>query len=138
MKILPLTPLQYSTARYNQPSVKNPIKAVETTGTNGIMYAYQDYNINFTGRTPEDFYAQDFNRENMPRTMKDYLDQDYVERQHIPPEQMMKEVFKFIDLADDLEDVKNIYPREDLFKNLHENHIKSRKGILSEIKIEHN
>ncbi|MBR6301326.1 hypothetical protein IKR55_01165 [bacterium] len=135
MKILPLTPIQYSAVKNNQSPVKNPIQATETTGSVGIMFGYRDYNINFTGRTPEDFYAQDFNRENMPRTMKDYLDYDYVERQHIPPEQMMKEVFKFIELADNLEDVKNIYPKEDLFRNLHENHIKSRKGILSEIKV---
>ncbi len=135
MKILPLTPIQYSAVKNNQSPVKNPVKATETTGSVGIRFGYRDYNINFTGRTPEDFYAQDFNRENMPRTMKDYLDYDYVERQHIPPEQMMKEVFKFIELADNLEDVKNIYPKEDLFKNLHENHIKSRKGILSEIKV---
>lgn len=95
---------------------------------------YKDYNISFTGRTPEDFYAQDFNRNNMPITMRDYLDYDYQTRQHIPPEQMMGEVFKYLDLADDFEDVKGVYPHEDLFRNLHENQTNSRKGILSEIK----
>lgn len=100
-----------------------------------VPFAYRDYNISFTGRTPEDFYSQDFNRNNMPRTMRDYLDYDYINRQHIPPEQMMKEVFKYIEIADNFSDVKSIYSNEDLFKNLHENKVNSRKGILSEIKV---
>ena len=98
-------------------------------------FAYQDFNISFTGRTPEDFYAQDFKRDNMPQTMKDYLDFDYENRCHIPPEQMMKEVYKYLEIADNFADVKSIYPNESLFKNLHESNIKSRKGILSEIKV---
>ena len=64
------------------------------------IHAYKDFNIMFTGRTPENFYAQDFNRNNMPSSMKEYLDYNYEERQHIPPEQMMREVFKYIELAD--------------------------------------
>ena len=47
------------------------------------IHAYKDFNIKFTGRTPENFYAQDFNRNNMPSSMKKYLDYDYEERQHI-------------------------------------------------------
>lgn len=96
-------------------------------------FAYRDYNISFTGRTPEDFYAQDFNRDNMPSTMKDYLFVDYENRQHIPPEQMMREVFKYIEIADNFADVKSIYPNEELFANLHENRKKSRKDVISEI-----
>ena len=135
MKILPLT------SSYNYGYLKKSNNSSHQTSnpveykTGEIKFAYRDYNINFTGRTPEDFYAQDFNRENMPRTMKDYLYYDYENRQHIPPEQMMKEVFKYIEIADNFDDVKNIYPKETLFNNLHENNIKSRKGVLSEIKV---
>ena len=80
------------------------------------MFAYQDFNISFAGRTPEDFYAQDFNRENMPDTMKEYLNYDYEQRQHIPPEQMMRDAFKYIEIADNFDDVKDIYPNEKLIK----------------------
>lgn len=99
------------------------------------ILAYQDFNINFTGRTPENFYAQDFNRNNMPVSMREYLDYDYETRQHIPPEQMMREVFKYIEIADNFSDVKNIYPNEDLFKNLHQNNVKGKTSILAEIKM---
>ena len=99
------------------------------------MFAYQDFNISFAGRTPEDFYAQDFNRENMPDTMKEYLNYDYEQRQHIPPEQMMREAFKYIEIADNFDDVKDIYPNEKLFNSLHDNYQNNRTSILGEIKI---
>lgn len=99
------------------------------------IHVYKDFNINFTGRTPENFYAQDFNRNNMPSSMKEYLEYDYQTRQHIPPEQMMREVFKYLNLADNFEDVKNVYPNEELFSNLHENNKKNKTSILAEIKI---
>ena len=98
------------------------------------VHAYQDFGISFTGRTPENFYEQDFNRNNMPQSMKEYLDYDYETRQHIPPEQMMNEVFKYINVADNFEDVKNVYPNEDLFKNLHENKSRNISSVLYEIK----
>ncbi len=99
------------------------------------IFAYQDFNINFTGRTPEDFYAQDFNRNNMPRTMKSYLDYDYEQRQHIPPEQMLQEAFKYLNYAKDFNEVKELYPDEELFENLHPMSKNVKKGILSEIKV---
>lgn len=97
--------------------------------------AYRDYNITFCARTPEDFYAQEFNRNNMPSTMKDYLFLDYENRQHIPPEQMMREVFKYLEIADNFTDVKSIYPNEELFANLHENHTNSRTDTVFEIEM---
>ncbi len=105
------------------------------TTQNLKSFAYLDFNINFTGRTPENFYQQEFNKKNMPDSMKEYLNVDYNTRKHIPPEQMMNEVFKYIELADKLEDVKEIYPNEKLFKSLHENHQQNRTSILGEIKL---
>lgn len=137
MKILPITPQIYSLGKSNEKKQDSAIKQVINPIEEQKMkvFAYQDYGVSFTGRTPEDFYAQDFNRNNMPKTMKDYLDFDYEQNQHIPPEQMMREVFKYIEMAEDFDQVKNLYPNEDLFRNLHENNIQSRKGILSEIKV---
>lgn len=98
------------------------------------VHAYQDFGISFTGRTPENFYKQDFNRNNMPISMKEYLEYDYENRQHIPPEQMMNEVFKYLNIANNFSDVKSVYPNEDLFKNLHENKSRNISSVLYEIK----
>ena len=129
-----LTPI--NTYFYNNKKIHNKTNQNATNPqisyTN--VHAYQDFGISFTGRTPENFYEQDFNRNNMPQSMKEYLDYDYETRQHIPPEQLMKEVFKYIDLADNFEDVKNVYPNEDLFKNLHENKSRNISSVLYEIK----
>ena len=74
------------------------------------MNAYQDFRINFRGRTPENFYAQEFNVRHMPERMKEYLNQDYETRKHIPPQQIMSESFKYLEAADNFSDVKSIYP----------------------------
>lgn len=103
--------------------------------TNPIINSYKDFNINFRGRTPENFYEQDFNVNNMPKEMKKYLYTDYENRKHIPPEQIMNEVFKYISIANNVEDAKELYPNEELFSNLHEASLKNRSGILSDIKL---
>ena len=123
-----VTDTKYNTANSVQVS-ENPLNSKSYK-----MFAYQDYNVTFGGRTPEDFYAQDFNRNNMPSTMKAYLNYDYEQRQHIPPEQMMSEVFKYLEIADNFEEVKSLYPNEELFKNLHPSKLNARKTVLSEIK----
>ena len=132
-KINQFTPLHniVNNKRQNNQNAQNPITQNSTTRP---VFAYQDFNISFSGRTPEDFYAQDFNRNNMPSSMKEYLDYDYETRQHIPPEQMMGEVFKYLNLADNFEDVKSVYPNEELFQNLHENKSRNISSILYEIK----
>lgn len=100
---------------------------------------YRDFNINFGDRlfrSPENFFEQDFNRENMPDTMKDYLFENYEDRQHIPPAQMMKIIFNDINYAKTLEEVKDLYPDEELFANLHSmSNKKYREGILAEINL---
>lgn len=75
MKILPLTPLNLQSADYRKNNYSKNITSPSDIcpSKNYTGFAYRDYNISFTGRTPEDFYAQDFNRNNMPSTMKDYL-----------------------------------------------------------------
>lgn len=124
--------------KHNKNSNKKSTQITYTSQINSQkinFYTYQDYNINFTGRTPENFYAQDFNRENMPDSMKEYLNYDYEQRRHIPPEQMMGEVFKYIKIADNFDDVKSIYPNEQLFKSLHKNNQNNRSSILWETKV---
>ena len=103
--------------------------------TTPILNAYKDYNINFRGRTPENFYEQEFNIKYMPQTMKEFLNSEYEERKHIPPEQLISESFKFLAVTDNFADVKSTYPKETLFNNLHEASLKGRSGILSDIKL---
>ena len=103
--------------------------------TTPIINAYKDYNLNFRGRTPENFYAQEFNIKYMPQTMKEFLNSEYEERKHIPPEQLMSESFKYLAVIDNFADVKSTYPDETLFDNLHEASLKGRSGILSDIKL---
>ncbi len=122
---------KYQERKKNNQQSYNEIKHIKYTN----IPVYKDYNISFSGRTPEDFYSQEFNRNNMPDSMKEYLNFNYEERQHIPPEQMMHEVFKYLEIADDFQDVKDIYPNEKLFDSLHENNQNNRSSILWEIKV---
>jgi hypothetical protein len=137
MKITaPVTPLRTSLYLSKQKNEEQN-KALKETNTRATLpiRAYRDFNISFSGRTPENFYAQDFNRDNMPTTMKRFLDYDYAQRQHIPPEQMMHEVFKHLETAKDFTEVKKLYPSEELFSDLHPNKKNTRTNVLSEIKI---
>lgn len=121
----------------NNPQLKQNNNNSNNTEIKNMSYspiAYQDYNISFGARTPEDFY--EFNAQSMPYSMQNYLNYNKEERKNIPPEQMMFEVFKHLDKAENFEEVKTkYYPNEDLFKTLHPLKINSRKGILSEIKV---
>lgn len=132
MRILPVS---FFTPRFNQHNNKQRNYIQNTIESPHFAYAYRDFNISFSGRTPENFYAQDFNRNNMPHTMREFLDTDYESRQHIPPEQMMGIVFNKLKILNDFDEVKRAFPDEDLFNGLHENNIKSRKGILTEIEV---
>lgn len=120
------------------PKVKSEPKQIKLQSYNYNPFAYRDYNVSFGDRlfrTPENFYEQEFNRLNMPDTMKAYLYADYEDRKHIPPAQMMKIVFNDINNAKTVEDVKEFYPNEPLFANLHSiDNRKYREGILAEIR----
>lgn len=132
MKILKITLAE------NTPIIQNRTKTKKQNTyyiSNSVNYGYQDFNINFRGRTPENFYEQEFNIKFMPETMKKYLNANYEERKHIPPEQIMNESFKYLKITDNFADVKSTYPDEILFKNLHEANLKGRSGILSDIKL---
>ena len=97
-------------------------------------FAYRDYSISFTERlkrTPENFYAQEFNRKNMPDRVKTYLFENYEERQHMPPAQLQREAYQYLTLADNVDDVKELYDDEKLFKDLKSlENTKPSKGIL--------
>lgn len=133
MKVLKITQIDYRP--YISSKKQNDNIQQETITNPVIQNGYKDFNINFRGRTPENFYAQEFNVKNMPETMKSYLNEDYETRKYLPPEQVMNQSFKYLNVIDNFSDVKSTYPDETLFENLHEANLKGRTGILSDIKI---
>lgn len=133
MKITKITLSEYKP--FIQNKKQNNQTERETAVSNTIQSGYRDFNINFRGRTPENFYEQEFNVKFMPDTMKKFLNANYEERKHIPPEQVMSESFKYLAVTDNFSDVKYVYPEETLFSNLHEASLKGRSGILSDIKL---
>ena len=133
MKIQAITPFNVYT---NTQNLKKQQKTnVQNNAYNPI--AYND--LTFTARlfrTPENFYAQPFNKNGMPETMKDYLNADYLDRQKMPPAQMLKLVFDDINETKNLEQVKRIFPDEPLFKDLTDTpNRKAKTGILAEIDV---
>lgn len=126
-----ITKIQLAENKYYYQNKKNNKK--NTTQTIPMqMNAYQDFNINFRGRTPENFYEQEFNVRHMPERMKKYLQENYEVRKHIPPEQIMNESFKYLEVTENFDEVKDIYPE---FSNLHDANLKGRTGILADIKL---
>ena len=126
-----ITKIQLAENKYYYQNKKN--NKTNTTQTIPMqMNAYQDFNINFRGRTPENFYEQEFNVRHMPERMKKYLQENYEVRKHIPPEQIMNESFKYLEVTENFDEVKDIYPE---FSNLHDANLKGQTGILADIKL---
>lgn len=134
--------ISFFTPNYKFNQNKNSNAAPEQHKAEPLQtFAYKDFNINFTGadgsgrlfRTPANFYSTPFNRKGMPDTMKAYLNADYEDRQNMPPIQMWKTVFDDINMADNLEDVKILFPEEPLFANLKSKPNKARTSIISQI-----
>ncbi len=130
-----IKPLQFNQQSHKQQTnVQNPI---QTQNNKPQIFAYRDFNINFTGRTPEDFNSYNIERDRMPVTMKEFLMEDYEIRKNIPPQQVMEKVYEHLNDKDikTVDDVKKKYPNEPLFNNLHEPKIKPRTSILAEIEV---
>ena len=103
MKVLKITQIDYRP--YINSKKQNDNIQPETITNPVIQNGYKDFNINFRGRTPENFYAQEFNVKNMPETMKSYLNEDYETRKYLPPEQVMNQSFKYLNVIDNFSDV---------------------------------
>ncbi len=114
---------------------KNARRPTNTNINSGLALSpYTDYNISFKARlnrTPENFYAQKFNIDNMPVTVKKYLFEDFEERRHMPPSQLQRQAFEYLQIADNVQDIKDMYPDEPLFAHLKEiSDIKPNQGPL--------
>ena len=135
MKVNRITQMLYSNQTVQRNNNKHNNNKTINNSYNPI--AYRDYNVNFGARlfrTPANFYEQPFNKNGMPDTMKNYLYTDYEDRKNMPPSQMMRLVYEDIEIADSLDDVKELYPEEPLFKNLTDaRNKKAKTGVLAEI-----
>ncbi len=137
MKISPTNSLFLNS--YRQQKTQNNRQTDSSKSSNPLtannnIFAYKDYNISFgarLNRTPENFYDQKFNQENMPDTVRNYLMEDFEERHHMPPAQLQREAFKYVGIADTVQDVKDMYPDEPLFKDLRPfSETNARRGTL--------
>lgn len=135
MKVAKIILNEYKPFTRNKNTNETAQPKENTVTTISTLNAYRDYNINFRGRTPENFYEQEFNIRYMPQTMKEFLNSNYEERKHIPPEQLMGQSFRYLRVLENFSDIKSTYPDEQLFSNLHEASLKGRSGILSDIKL---
>lgn len=139
MNIQPISTFSPTSAIYKKqekPQVSRP----ETTGI-PAMYAYKDFNITFGARlfrSPQNFYEQDFNEQNMPLSLHKYIyeEGDAAFKRSIPPSQAMREVFGKIEQANNLDEVRQMYPDEPLFANLTSKPNKNaREGLLGMINL---
>lgn len=132
--------IQFTPVSY-QSHLKNDVKQKSQNVVNYSYNpaAYKDYNVSFGARlfrSPENFYEQDFNKNGMPKTLHKYIynPDNFKFRRTIPPAQAMKEVFGPIAYLTSLEQVKQAYPEEPLFKDLHSTPSKNaRTGVLGEL-----
>lgn len=135
MKISAITRIPLKQFNNSNKNEENKTTSVSNNISNQLTgFAYRDYNISFQARlnrTPENFYEQPFNRDNMPDTVKAYLNEDFEERHHMPPAQLQREAFQYLKIADTIQDVKDMYPDEELFKKLRTvEETKPNTGIL--------
>lgn len=73
------------------------------------------------------------NENHMPQTIKTYIDS--LGEKIITPLEAQKQAFKNLNIANTIEEVKKLFPEEDLFKGLIEpNQTKATRGILQSLK----
>ncbi len=105
--------------------------------SNGISYpkGFVPYFGARLHRTPENFFSQEFNLENMPTTVKNYLMKNYESNKNKKPMQLQKEAFADLELCENIDDIKEMYPDEPLFKNLKKlSTLRSPHGYLYDLR----
>ena len=109
---------------FQLPNYQNK-KEIQKTNTTNVINRGLGYPKGYTPffgarlfRTPENFYAQKFNKKGMPKTMADYLNSNYAVNSKKPPAQLTKEAFENLVYCESIEDVKEMFPDEPLFKDL--------------------
>lgn len=135
MKIFPV--IKYNVLRYEnnkaQNNQENQMNNKYTAGSqNSLINNFNDYILFFGARVDKGlnrFY--DANKDNMPVTVRNFVEPlEY--REIYTPLEAQQEAFKNLKNAKSVEDIKETYPDEPLFKDLkNPENLKATRGILS-------
>ena len=134
MKIDFITPkFGYFNAKNKKNKYENKIQTNLITNPIEIQNQFNDQLV-FEARVDKGltrFY--EFNKDRMPITVKDYIES--LSEKTISPLEAQKNAFQNLTLAKSLEDIKNLFPKENLFKNLiPATQTKATRGILQSVK----
>ncbi len=97
-----------------------------------------NYYLSFEGRVDKGlkrFY--DCNKEVMPSTVKNYIETlSENEKETTQPIDAQKNAFEYLEICETPEDIKSLYPDEELFTDIKSmNETKAKRGLLYEIKL---
>ena len=134
MKVDFITPkFGYFNAQNKKNKNENNIQVNNITNPIEIQNQFNDQLV-FEARVDKGltrFY--EFNKDRMPITVKDYIES--LSEKTISPLEAQKNAFQNLTLAKSLEDIKNLFPKENLFKNLiPATQTKATRGILQSVK----
>ena len=133
MKISPITSF-YGT-QYKKEQFKTPEKGCVSQNTGINFPGYNDYMLSFGARVDKGvdrFYET--NKDRMPQTVKIYIE-SLDDKSKVSPLEAQQKAYELLEIAQSVEDIKNAYSDEQLFKDLI-NPLESRatRGILNSLK----
>ena len=131
--------LSISSYPHNVKRVENNNTQVAKSFENSKSLNYPKcFNLYFGARlhrTPENFFSQEFNLKTMPITVKNYLMTDYEKNKEMKPIELQKEAFTDLEFCENIEDIKEMFPDEPLFKDLKSlSTLKSPGGYLYDLR----
>lgn len=139
MNIYPITPFNLNNQKQTKNNTnfaqqKTVSKPIETSYT--IMPDYNKYLISFgaarVDKGLERFY--EVNQDRMPETVKNYIE-TLEDKSKTTPIEAQQKAFEYLDMAQSIDDIKEVYPDEPLFKDLRNpQNSKAPTGIIHSIK----
>ena len=135
MKIYPISVLN-SNVKFNKAPINNEKKDNNHQNSiSALMPSYNDHMLFFGARVDkglERFYLA--NKDRMPSTVKEKIE-SLESKDNLTPMEAQRQAFSYLQLADTIEDIKETYPDEELFKNLkNPEDTKASKGFLLTIR----
>jgi len=118
---------------------KNSINSTISNNTQlQNVYPKSYYLLNFEARVDKDldsFIKR--NEQNLPYSVKAYVENlTSEEKISLSPLEAQRNAFEYLSICDSVNDIKDVYPEESLFKNLREaGEIKSKRGFLYELRL---
>lgn len=133
MKVQPINFIPQFKRNSNSSKNENQVHSKHVSYISSPINAHRNYLINFTARKGEDFVR--FNEETMPSTLSNYYAKDFEARKTVEPLKAMNETFELLGAADNIQEVKEAFPDEPLFKDLKTlDELNPRRGYLYQCK----